>query len=227
MAKSKTWADYELPNLQTASLTDIRAAVRKAAKAANQRLVRLERAGFTDKYIYKQAMADLVNRKRFTEWTKNLNRGAAVREYNLLRSFLSAKGSTVKGLKEGDLKRYNTAKEHGFTGTFDEFYELINKYYAEHVEEIFDSDTIYKAITEAKTMTLDKIIGEIESRKTKKAQDRLKGRALLRYLELSEKEDKKRERKNRKDKSKVKQTPFGAIPDNPEDIFVVSGVEKI
>lgn len=191
MARSKTWADYELQNLQTATEEQLRAAVRRAAKAANQRLLRLERAGKQDRYSYKQAMQDLVNRKRFTENTQKLKIAALRREYKLLRSFLSMKGSTVSGLNATDEKRYQKAVSKGFEGSFEEFYELVNRYFGKAIDEFFDSHVVYQAIRTGTTHILDKILEKEKEAPNKKEPERKKrGRRILEYLEEYEKEKK-------------------------------------
>lgn len=189
MARSKTWADYELQNMQTATEEQLRAAVRRAAKAANQRLLRLERAGKQDRYSYKQAMQDLVNRKRFTENTQKLKIAALRREYKLLRSFLSMKGSTVSGLNATDEKRYQKAVSKGFEGSFEEFYELVNRYFGKAIDEFFDSHVVYQAIRTGTTHILDKIL-EKEAPNKKEPERTKRGRRILEYLEEYEKEKK-------------------------------------
>ncbi|AXF52628.1 MAG: hypothetical protein [Circular genetic element sp.] len=174
MARAKQWSDYDIGDLREKTTEEIQAAVRKAAKAANQRLLRLERAGLTDAYSYKAAMSELVNRKRYTEHSGKLKRAAAIREYKLLREFLSMKGSTVAGLKSTDLKRYNTAVERGFEGTFGEFYEAVARLFTKQMEELFDSHTLYQAIREGNVDLIDKIVKEDKKRRAKiKTADKL------------------------------------------------------
>lgn len=191
MARSKTWADYELKNFQTATEEQLRAAVRRAAKAANQRLLRLERAGKQDRYSYKQAMQDLVNRKRFTENTQKLKIAALRREYKLLRSFLSMKGSTVSGLNATDEKRYRTAVANGFQGTFEEFYEQVNKYFGKAIDEYFDSNVIYIAINTGTLNIIDRILDKEKNKpNANEPESKKRGRRILEYLEAYEKETK-------------------------------------
>lgn len=191
MARSKTWADYELQNFQAATEEQLRKAVRRAAKAANQRLLRLERAGKQDRYSYKQVMLDLVNRKRFTENTQKLKIAALRREYKLLRSFLSMKGSTVSGLNATDEKRYRTAVANGFKGTFEEFYEQVNKYFGKAIDEYFDSHIIYIAINTGTLNIIDRILEKEKNKPdTKEPESKKRGRRILEYLEAYEKETK-------------------------------------
>lgn len=191
MARSKKWADYELKNFQAATEEQLRKAVRRAAKAANQRLLRLERAGKQDRYSYRQAMLDLVNRKRFTENTQKLKIAALRREYKLLRSFLSMKGSTLSGLNATDEKRYRTAVANGFKGTFEEFYEQVNKYFGKAIDEYFDSHVIYIAINTGTLNIIDRILEKEKNKPgTKEPESKKRGRRILEYLEAYEKETK-------------------------------------
>lgn len=136
-------------------------------------------------------MLDLVNRKRFTENTQKLKIAALRREYKLLRSFLSMKGSTVSGLNATDEKRYRTAVANGFKGTFEEFYEQVNKYFGKAIDEYFDSHVIYIAITTGTLNIIDRILEkEKNNPDTKEPESKKRGRRILEYLEAYEKETK-------------------------------------
>lgn len=175
----KSWADYDIGDPSQANQQELSAAVRRAAKAANQRLLRLERAGYT-KGIYENAMYDLVNRRRFKERTEKLSLNALRHEYKILRSFLSAKSSTVQGRQEIIDKRYKTAQDHGFSGSLEDFEVSVRKYFAEHVESLFSSDIIYQSITGGRTGIIDAAIQQFGSDESKR------GSALLYYLKRKE-----------------------------------------
>ena len=177
--KVNTWADYDIGDPTQAGQEELSRAVRRAAKAANQRLLRLERAGAT-KGIYENAMYDLVNRKRFKERTGNLSLNALRHEYKILRSFLSAKTSTIQGRKETIDKRYNTAKERGFTGSPEEFDALVVKYFAGEAEKLYSSDIIYQSIIGRTTDIIDGAIAAYGADENKR------GSALLYYLKREE-----------------------------------------
>ena len=123
----KTWADYDIGNLGSQNEEVLRKAVKKAAKAANMRLLRLERAGYSDTWAHRMALENLKNisegeglsapRKRFKEYTKNMDLYQLRREYTALREFLSMKSSTVQGFTDTQLRRYRTAQEKGFKGS--------------------------------------------------------------------------------------------------------------
>lgn len=180
----KTWADYDIGDPSQADQYELSSAVRRAAKAANQRLLRLERAGAT-KGIYENAMYDLVNRRRFRERTEKLSLNALRHEYKILRSFLSAKTSTVQGRQNTIDKRYKTALDHGFFGSLEDFNFAVTKYFADNVESLYSSDIIYQAITSGKTDIIDAALDQYGSDESKR------GSALLYYLK--HKESRKRE----------------------------------
>ena len=136
-----TWANYDVGSPMTAATEDLRSAVRRAAKAANQRLVRLERAGFTGQ-AYKMAMKDLHGRRRYYENAAKLTTAQLRHEYAILRDFISAKTSTVQGANATNRKRYQTALDRGFDGTEEEFYDLIDLYFGKEAEELYSSDII-------------------------------------------------------------------------------------
>lgn len=181
---TKTWADYDIGDPSQAGQQELSVAVRRAAKAANQRLLRLERAGHT-KGIYENAMYDLVNRKRFKERTDKLSLNALRHEYKILRSFLSAKTSTVQGRQDTIDKRYKTAQDHGFSGSLEDFELAVTKYFAGNVESLYSSDIIYQAITDGKTDIIDAALDQYGADESKR------GSALLYYLKR--KESRKRE----------------------------------
>ena len=175
----KTWADYDIGDPSQADQQELSIVVRRAAKAANQRLLRLERSGHT-KGIYENAMYDLVNRRRFKERTEKLTLNALRHEYKILRSFLSAKTSTVQGRQDTIDKRYKTAQDHGFSGSLEDFEFSVTKYFADNIESLFSSDTIYQAITGGKTDILDAAAEQFGADESKR------GSALLYYLKRKE-----------------------------------------
>lgn len=159
----RSWANYEYKghngDIRYATRTELEAIVRKAAKAANQRLVRLERAGETGG-VYKMAMHDLgiKKRRRYKERTQGVSMTVLRNEYGILRDFLSAKTSTVQGLRETRDKRYQTAVARGFQGTAGDWDKLVRKYFTKENERLFSSDVVYSALTSGETGGLDDII---------------------------------------------------------------------
>ena len=155
-----TWERYKLKTpLYQASEAELKAAVKKAAKAANQRLVRLERGGFT-KGLYAATMKELgqSDRRRFKENPAKMSIPELRTEYQRLRSFISAKTSTVVGRKGVDYMRYQTAVDRGFKGTMEEFYTAVEKFYTSTTESLYGSETIYEAIISGDTDDIEEMI---------------------------------------------------------------------
>lgn len=187
----KTWADYDMGDVNALSKAQLEKAVRRAAKAANQRLLRLERAGKNTSGAYKMAMRHLEGRRRFYERTDKRSLAELRKEYASLRSFISAKTSTIQGIKEAGDKRYQTAVERGYQGTFEEWERDVRKYFAEHVEALFSSDVIYSSITGNKVDVLDDILTTSRAYR-KHDKSYTQGRALLDYMKRDEERRKRK-----------------------------------
>lgn len=177
--REKTWQDYEYQGAyMLASAEDLRRVVRRAAKAANQRLVRRERAGRT-KGVYAGAIAALgrLGRRRFAESKSRLDKmsiNELRHEYVMLRNWLSAKTSTLQGLKTSDDKRYQTARERGFTGTLEEWNDIASRFFSKEMEGYFSSDILYQMATQGNADLVDRIL---QDAKESKQPD--KGRLLI------------------------------------------------
>ena len=191
--KEKVWADYAVKNFSRATRADLQAAVRKAAKAANQRLLRLERADrTTGAYKIAQKYFKDTGRNRYKERVDKLTYNELQKEYKALRSFISAKSSTVQGAKEIAYKRYLTALSKGYGGTFDQFELDVRKAFTKITEGLFSSDVIYKALTGGNLDILDETVKQFDD------SSELRGQALLTYM----KRKKAREKKTRKPKKR-------------------------
>lgn len=183
----KTWQDYEYQGAyMLASAEDLRRVVRRAAKAANQRLLRRERVGRT-KGVYAGTMADLgrMGRRRFIESSARLEKMSVNElrhEYVLLRNWLSAKTSTLQGLKSMDDKRYETAKKRGFEGTLEEWNEIAESFFTAEREKYFDSNAIYLQATVGNADIIEKII---ERSQKKKDEEPNKGALLVRLVKAA------------------------------------------
>lgn len=164
MKKGNAWSKYDIGDPARVSKETLAAAVRKAAKAANQRLVRLEQANLQESFIYKDTMAELslLNRRRFKEKPANLSLNQLRHEYMLLREFITAKTSTVSGQKKADHARYLTAVSRGFKGTEDEFYLAVYSLYTKKIERYFSSKVIYETIQSNSGDELADIVEEAE-----------------------------------------------------------------
>ena len=173
----KTWADYEIKNFKRATRSELQAAVRKAAKAANQRLLRLERHDkMTGAYMLAQQYFKNTGRRRYRERPEKLTYNELQKEYKALRSFISAKSSTIQGASDISYKRYETAVSRGYKGTFEQFELDIRKAFAKAIEGLFSSDVIYKAVTSGNLDILEETAKEFED------SNELRGRALLTYM---------------------------------------------
>lgn len=170
-----SWSQYDIGDPRNVSRETLEKAVRRAAKTANSRLLRLERKGLT-KGAYAMAMQNLGDRKRFKENPKSLTIQQLRREYVSLRDFISAKTSTIQGQNAADELRYAKAVKAGYQGTMDEFIRDIEKVFTESFESLFSSNVIYQAITGGTVDVLSKVV----ERNKETTTDR--GRILLRYL---------------------------------------------
>lgn len=178
----KSWEKYEYKGaLSIANAEDLRPVVRRAAKAANQRLVRLEQKGYTGGvYAIAQKRLAQSGRRRFKERTGSMDIAQLRTEYARLRDFLSAKSSTIGGKHAIDDKRFQTAVSRGFTGTFEEFTDLSNRIWTENIEALYSSDVIYDALI---NNDVDEINHIIEKAKSAEFMDsKVKGRNLLEHL---------------------------------------------
>lgn len=190
----KSWEKYEYKGaLSIANAEDLRPVVRRAAKAANQRLLRLEQKGYTGGvYAIAQKRLAQSGRRRFKERTGSMDIAQLRTEYARLREFLAAKSSTISGKQAIDNNRYQTAASRGFTGTFEEFTDLSNRLWTENVEALYSSDVIYDVLI---SNDEDEINYIIEKAKSAEFMDsKVKGQNVLEHLR------RKRERKAKKRK---------------------------
>ena len=193
--KEKVWADYALKNFSCATRADLQAAVRKAAKAANQRLLRLERHDkTTGAYQLAQRYFKDTGRRRYKERTEKLTYNELQKEYKALRSFISARSSTIQGANEISYKRYQTAVSKGYSGTFSQFELDVRKAFTKITEGLFSSDVIYEALTGGNLDILDETVKQFEG------SNEMRGRALLIYMKRKKARDKKTTRKPKKRK---------------------------
>lgn len=101
---------------------------RRLAKRANQRLRDIERAGYTDAYVYASTMSGYLlpsERTRFFEGTRNLDLRSLKTELDELRWFLNAKTSTVGGIRAFERE---TSKQFANFPSFQKSPDLFWKY---------------------------------------------------------------------------------------------------
>lgn len=191
--KEKVWADYALKNFNRATRADLQAAVRKAAKAANQRLLRLERHDETrGAYQIAQKYFKDTGRHRYKERTSKLTYNELQKEYKALRSFISARSSTIQGALEIEKKRFETAKSKGYGGTFEQFKFDIVKAFSKLNESLFSSDVIYESVTGGNLDILEETAKQFHN------SNEMRGQALLLYMKRKKaRESGKRKRRKR------------------------------
>lgn len=134
---------------------EIRKELRRAGKAANQRLRRLEQAkiagkheGYGEAYQYAAKVKPGMNKPRFMERPgKALTRRELLKELGTVLAFLDYKSSTETGRKQLEEARYQSYKDRGFQGTSTEFKRLVKKVFAMAQEKNFSSDTAYSIMT--------------------------------------------------------------------------------
>lgn len=84
------------------NLAELNKLRRRLAKRANQRMREIERAGYSDAYVYATTMSGYLQpteRTRFYEGNRQMDLFTLREELNELRWFLNAKTSTVGGIR--------------------------------------------------------------------------------------------------------------------------------
>lgn len=134
---------------------------RRLAKRANQRMLRLERAGL-DQFAYKKAQAYLSmtgGRKRFYERKGGLGSINLERqEISKLQEFLGSVSSTRRGLQNKYKKAYETLKRkhEGLSDlSFSDYIEVLENWKEAKDSHSFGSISIFKTALEAKKEGLD------------------------------------------------------------------------
>lgn len=178
---------YEVENPNKLTKTEMAAVVRRASKAANQRLRELERNVREGKeetkgeaYAYMERLLADQQRNRFKERTASMTIQELRQEYKRVTSFLSMKSSTAKGRAELSYAKFKSYSKRGFVGSEDEFKDIARKLWAKHVVDKYSSQTIYEVITSGS----DKLIKEwMEKADDIDAQDsKTAGKELLAVL---------------------------------------------
>ena len=180
----QSWSYYSPGTTDPNQLTkqELVQVIRKAAKAANQRLRSLEKSDIistakTGAYKYAQSQMPGKIRPRFNERPKETaDRTALKHQYLQLREFMTMKSSTVTGVRAIKDARYQTAVQRGFKGTQEQWDMAVQKFFTKTAEKLFDSDKIYDAITGNNADVLEDIIAADRDDKMSK------GQALLDYV---------------------------------------------
>lgn len=177
-----SWAVFsrgnKVPNQYTT--WELKQIVKRASKAANQRLRKLESAGI-EKWAYKSAQKALGdNRKRYWERTDKLSRQELIAEYVRLRDFMTAKTSTLSGIRDYHKEQTERARALGFTGTDEELSFMYDKYMDEEFVKLIGSNIIRRLIIVNKKEDLEYLYKMWQDDLHKEQHDKkLGGRILL------------------------------------------------
>ena len=165
---------------------------RRLAKRANQRLRDIERAGYTDAYVYASTMSGYLlpsERTRFFEGARNLDLRSLKTELNELRWFLNAKTSTVGGIRKFERQTSEKFAElKSFQKNPDLFWKYMSSAAVKHLKRLgYSSEELiefYDFATENKVGYDDikDALEEFEERKIK-GWDELYKKVGLSYIE--------------------------------------------
>lgn len=181
--RSHDWGTYAPGNKapRMYSEDELRAIVKKAAKAANTRIRTLEKKSLSDKspaYKWLQKRTE-QEKPRFKEGVTKMTRAELEKQFISLREFMIKKTSTVTGYRESVEKKVERAREMGFTGTPEELGDLFDRYMTEKNEQLYGSEVIYQAITSNQIDNLQQIAQEFQGTVEK---DKMQGAIILQML---------------------------------------------
>lgn len=181
--RSHDWGTYAPGNKapRMYSEDELRAIVKKAAKAANTRIRTLEKKSLSDKspaYKWLQKRTE-QEKPRFKEGVTKMTRAELEKQFISLREFMIKKTSTVTGYRESVEKKVERAREMGFTGTPKELGDLFDRYMTEKNEQLYGSEVIYQAITSNQIDNLQQIAQEFQGKVEK---DKMQGAIILQML---------------------------------------------
>lgn len=185
------WSYYSPGTTDPTKLTkeELVKVINKAAKAANQRLRSLEKAGQAPASgAYKYAKSQRPQKfPRFKERVKPTDDQVTLRHmYMQLRNFMTMKTSTPTGVRAQQTKGYETAKAKGFTGSPDDWSNNVKRFFAAVQEGLLSSDVAYSAIVEGNTDVLNE---QLEFWR-EQAEKPTRGESLLDYMDRLDREGK-------------------------------------
>lgn len=164
---------------------------RRLAKRANQRLRDIERAGYTDAYVYASTMSGYLlpsERTRFFEGTRNLDLRSLKTELDELRWFLNAKTSTVGGIRKFERQTSEKFAElKSFQKSPDLFWKYMSSASVKHLKKLgYSSEELiefYDFTTESR-VGYDDIMSAVRDFEQKKfdSWDELYSRVGLSYI---------------------------------------------
>lgn len=122
------------------NLSELNSLRRRLAKRANQRLRELERAGYTNSYVYSHLMSGYLlpsERTRFFEGSRQLDIYTLKEELEELRAFLSAKTSTVGGIRSNERRVAEQFKNlSSFKKSPDSFFKFLSSASVQHLKRL-------------------------------------------------------------------------------------------
>lgn len=187
--RAKPWADYAKGEKPTKAYTtdELRDIVTRTAKAANNRLRALEKAGYTKSAYQRAARHTGKDIPRYRERVAGATRQELEKEFVQLRDFMTAPTSTVGGMREYRERMEKAAQAAGFKGDFANLSALFEKYMSAEWENLLGSDIIYEEIMSGRAA--DGSLEEIRQQRTRQQEigqmvesDRKEGAALLQSL---------------------------------------------
>lgn len=143
---------------QDLSKEELQVAIKSMSKTANQRLRQLEKQGFTELNAYRKVLSNSQKMSifdytkkgeiKFSGKTKNKTYNQLEQEFSELQKFLTAKTSTVKGIKEKYEKATKKVNEKfGVNLTTQQIGELFESEIIQNSSNRFGSDKVLSIIS--------------------------------------------------------------------------------
>lgn len=143
---------------QQLSKEELQESVKQMSKVANQRLRQLEKQGFTELNAYRKVLSNSQKMSifdytkkgeiKFSGATKNKTYNQLEQEFSELQKFLTAKTSTVKGIKEKYEKATKKVnEEYSVNLTTQQIGELFESEVIQNISNRFGSDKVLTIIS--------------------------------------------------------------------------------
>lgn len=151
------------------TIEELEALRRKYAKRANQRLLRLERAGL-NYYAYDRAMLYLERTRKSKRFSESRgfkgNKQALLRELDSLTTFLNSRTSTVSGQRSIEREKIRTFENKGYNvGDPRQFFNFLSSFaYKSLANSKIPSEMLIEFFTKSRDSekSLGQIYGELE-----------------------------------------------------------------
>lgn len=150
--------------------------VRKTTNAANTRLRRLEKFVKREQGkglplelksigAYRYAMRETEGRTfvRFKSGVKNMTVKELRAEYKKAIEFLDLPSSTVQGVNTTRMKQWESARESGFEGDYNNFAHRLEQAWSSDLKHYFSSEVIHTALVTGQLDVLTQIMIEIKN----------------------------------------------------------------